>query len=140
MRCWTIRLLTAFLLLLGSGCATLSDQQNDLERAQYDYSAAIRWGDFEGAWTLVDPDYKKEHPMGEMEFSRYQQIQVSGYTDLGSRMASDASRAAREIRINVINKHTMAERSLRYTESWRYDPEAKRWWLTSGLPDFWQGQ
>ena len=45
----------------------------------------------------------------------------------------------REIQIGVVNRHTLAERSLRYTERWRYDPEAKTWWLTVGLPDFWAG-
>ena len=35
---------------------------------------------------------------------------------------------------------TQALRGMRYTEVWRYDAEHKRWWVTSGLPDFWAGQ
>ena len=35
------------------------DRNSELDKVQYAYSAAIRWGDFEGAWNLVDPEYKK---------------------------------------------------------------------------------
>ena len=117
-------------------CAT-SSQGNELEKVQYAYSAAIRWGDFEGAWQLVDPEYRKQHPLGDIEFERYKQIQVSGYRDLAAQTMPDGT-AMREIQIGVINRHTLVERSLRYTERWRYDPATKQWWLTVGLPDFWR--
>lgn len=128
------------LLLTMSGCASTSKKNTGLEEMQYDYSAAIRWGNFEGAWTVVDPKYRKEHPMTDLEFARYDQIQVSGYRDLASTMAPDKLKAMREIRIGVINKHTMTERNIRYTELWRYEPETKTWWLVNGLPDFWAGE
>lgn len=130
-------LLSACCALLLSACASGS-QKTALERVQYSYSAAIRWGDFEGAWNLVDPEYREAHPMTEVEFERYKHIQVSHYRDQAAQ-AGDGT-AARDIDIGVINRHTMAERSLRYTEAWRWDPEAKTWWLTGGLPDFWKGE
>ena len=126
------------LALLLAGCAS-SGQVNALDKVQYAYSAAIRWGDFEGAWLLVDPEYRRAHPMSEIEFERYKQVQISAYRDLGAQTTPDGL-AMREIEIGVINRHTLAERSTRYTERWRYDPEAKTWWLTVGLPDFWSGQ
>ena len=42
--------------------------------------------------------------------------------------------------IGVVNRHTQAERMLRYQERWRWDPKAKRWWQMAGLPDFWEGK
>ena len=120
-----------------AGCAT-STQVNELDKVQYAYSAAIRWGDFEGAWQLVDPEYRKQHPLSDLEFERYKQIQVSGYRDLAAQ-AIPGGTAVREIQIGVINRHTQVERSIRYTERWRYDPVTKQWWLTVGLPDFWSG-
>jgi len=135
-----IRLKTV-LLLLGvlalAGCAS-GQQTSELDKLQYAYSAAIRWGDFEGAWLLVDPKYRETHPISELELERYKQIQVTGYRDLGAQTSPDGI-AMREIQIGVVNRHTLVERSLRYTERWRYDPEAKVWWLTVGLPDFWAG-
>lgn len=127
------------LVLSLSACASSRPQMSELEKRQYAYSAAIRWGDFEGAWSMVDPKYREQNPMTELEFSRYQQVQVSGYRDLAAQAVPERS-AVREIQIGVINKNTMAERTLRYTEQWRYDAEAKTWWITDGLPDFWKGE
>ena len=123
--------------LLATSCSS-SGKGDALQRAQYAWSAAIRWGDFEGAWNLVDPDYRERHPMTELEFERYRHIQVSHYRE-GATQAGDET-VLRDIDIGVINRHTMAERGLRYRESWRWDPEAGTWWITGGLPDFWRGE
>jgi hypothetical protein len=40
----------------------------------------------------------------------------------------------------VVNRHTQAERTVRFREQWRWDEEAKTWWTTGGLPDLWDGQ
>ena len=114
-------------------------QKGKLEQAQNAYAAAIRWGDFEGAWSFVEPAYAEAHPMGEFELRRYEQIQVSGYRDLSSSVEPDEV-VVRLIEVRVINRHTQAERTLRYRERWRWDAEAKRWWLAGGLPDFWDGE
>lgn len=126
-------------LLLGA-CASSMEKGSALEQRQHDFSAAVRWGNFEGAWSAVDPEYRAANPKTALEFERYDQVQVSGYSDLSAEVSADGQRARREIQVNVINKHTMTERSLRYTETWRFDPQAKVWWVTSGLPDFWAGQ
>lgn len=114
-------------------------QRGRLQEVQDAYAASIRWGEFENAWKAVDPAYRTEHPMTELEFERYQQVQISGYRDLNSSGGPDGT-VERNVELRVINKHTMAERTLRYRERWRWDPEAKRWWLVVGLPDLWNGE
>ena len=64
---------------------------------------------------------------------------MSGYRDLSSLVEPDEV-VVRLIEVRVINHHTQAERTLRYRERWRWDAEAKRWWLVGGLPDFWEGE
>ena len=136
MKAWRW-LLVAVLGALLAGCATNQRQKSALDEAQYAWSAAIRWGDFEGAYNLVDPKLREEHPLTDVDFSRYKQVQISAYRDLGgSPLAS--GEIVREIEIGVINRNTLAERTVRYRESWRYDEAAKTWWLTSGLPDLWK--
>lgn len=141
------RALARFVLLLGAafalaallaGCATTRrvDRNEALREAQYTWSAAIRWGDFDGAWTMVDPKVREAHPLTPLEMERYQQVQVSAYHELGSNVGPDT--AARPIEIGVVNRHTQVERTTRYVERWRYDAAADRWWITSGLPDLWQ--
>lgn len=130
----------AVLLALPPAAQALSrGQRNQLQQMQDNYAAAIRWGEFEQAWQLVDPDYRQAHPLSDLELQRYAQVQVSGYRDIGSSNDADGH-VVRTIELRVINRHTMAERSLRYQERWRWDAEAKRWWIVDGLPDLWNGQ
>ena len=64
MRMLKIGLLLLLATVALAGCAaTKMDRNSALDKGQYAYSAAIRWGDFEGAWNLVDPEYRKAHPM-----------------------------------------------------------------------------
>ncbi|MBA3485638.1 MAG: hypothetical protein H0T88_00350, partial [Lysobacter sp.] len=50
----TMCLLMTVLVL--NGCASSARPTDVLDRVQYAWSGAIRWGDFEGARNLVDPD------------------------------------------------------------------------------------
>jgi hypothetical protein len=133
------RLLVLVLLLSMAGVAMASKKRATLEKNQYAYSAAIRWGDFEGAWSLVDPKVREEKPMSAADFSRYEQIQVTGYRDLGAMPGPDPGTQMREIQIEVVNRNTLTQRRVRYTEVWHYDAKAKTWWIAS-LPNFWDGR
>ena len=130
--------LLVLLLLSLAGSALAAKKGEALNKNQYAYSAAIRWGDFEGAYSMVDPKVRQEHPMTDVDFSRYEQVQVTAYRDLATMPGPDAT-VLREIQIELVNRNTLSQRKIRYTEIWRYDPETKNWWVSS-LPDFWQGQ
>lgn len=137
-----VTIMLGLLLLAGAPAADAQStrkQARQLELTQSAYANAIRWGQFEEAWQLVDPRYREANPMTELAMERYQQVQVSGYADRSSQGAEDGS-VVRNVDLRVINKHTMSERGLRYQETWRWDPEARRWWLAAGLPDFWDGE
>ncbi|HEU0306287.1 MAG TPA: hypothetical protein VFR30_04900 [Lysobacter sp.] len=127
-------------LLSIASCASLANQSTKLDQAVYAWSGAIRWGDFEGAMNLIDPEVREKIELTPLQLERYKQVQISSYRDLGTSTDMDAGTSVRDIEIGVINRHTMAERLVRYRESWRWDAEAKAWWLTSELPDLWEGQ
>ena len=131
----TLRSALLLLLLALAACASTPDRGDALREAQYAWSAAIRWGDFEGAWNMVDPVYRAAHPLSSVELARYKQVQVSRYHDTGSRVTGDS--AVREVEIGVVNRNTLVQRDARYQEQWRYDAETGQWWITGGLPDFW---
>ena len=132
-----LRCLLLCCLALLAGCPkTHASKGTALDEVQYAYSAAIRWGDFEGAWNLVDPKVRAEKPLTDIDFSRYKQVQISSYRDVGASVLGNGD-VVRDIEIGVINRNTLAERTVRYRERWRYDPQARSWWLVSGLPDLW---
>ena len=88
---------------------------------------------------MVDPALRRDRPLSELELERYRQLQVTSYREGGNGAMDDGS-VVRAVEIGVINRHTQAERSVRFKERWRWDPEAKRWWQVAGLPDFWDGK
>ena len=134
-----LALLALLLMVQPADAAPKRKQAAQLEQMQAAYASAIRWGEFEEAWQLVDPAYREANPMTELAFERYQQIQISGYSDRNTSVADNGD-VVRNIELRVINRHTMAERTLRYREQWHWDPKAKRWWLAVGLPDLWNGE
>lgn len=132
-------LLLALFVAAPAAAAGKRKQARLLEQVQTSYAAAIRWGEFEQAWGAVDPAYQQAHPLTELELERYRQVQVTGYSDLGSQAEADGT-VTRSIELRVANRHTMAERTVRLRERWRWDEEARRWWLLDGLPDLWGGE
>ena len=138
LRCLLLCCLATGLTML-AGCPKSASKGTALDEVQYAYSAAIRWGDFEGAWNLVDPEYRDKHPLTDIDFSRYKQVQISGYREKGMEIQPSGT-VMRDIEIGVINRNTLAERTVRYRENWRYDEKSKSWWLDGGLPDLWQGE
>jgi hypothetical protein len=131
----------ALLLLALGACASSSGNAGTrLEQAQYAWSGLIRWGDFEGAVNMIDPQVREKLEFTPLQMERYRQVQISSYRDAGASADLEAGTAVRDIEIGVINRHTMAERTVRYRETWRWDAEAGTWWLAGPLPDLWDGQ
>ena len=131
------RLLLGLLLLLSTSVAFAGAPQRALPVAQDTWAAAIRWGDFEGAVNLLDPTLRAKQAPTSIEAARYRQVQISSYRDRGESVDFKAGQAVRDVEIGVINRNTLAERTVRYRETWRWDPQSKTWWITSGLPDLW---
>ena len=121
------------LVMALAACAT-PGQRSPRDQMLYDYVSAVRWSDFDAAAKFLDPELLARRPMTDLELERYKQFQVSGYeVKSGSEPAPDTYEQVVEIR--VVNRHTQVERILTDRQRWRWDAEAKRWWLVSGLPD-----
>ncbi|WMJ71212.1 hypothetical protein [Stenotrophomonas sp. 24(2023)] len=136
-------LLILSMLLLASSAAFADGpsrkQRTALENTQNAYGATIRWGSMDDAIGYLDPRQRKENPPTEFELERYAQLRVSSYRERSSAALPDGV-VERRVEIGVINVNTQAERLVVVVERWRWDPEAKRWWQTAGLPDLWRGQ
>jgi hypothetical protein len=133
MRRILIPLVTVSMLALG-GCAT--DQRKDaLTDTLNGYASTVRWGDFNSALQFVDPKVREAHPLSSLEMSRYQQYKVTEYDEGNGPIPSGQFEVHQTVKINLVNVHTQTERSLTDHQTWRYDAEAKHWYLESGLPD-----
>ena len=140
MRLTKTLLLAVLALLIAAGPAFARGKMDQLQANQYAWSGAIRWGDFEGALSLVDPAYREAHPVSDLELKRYEQVQITAYRERSSSADKKGGVALRDVEIGVMNRHTQAERSVRYREEWRWSEKDKNWWLVTGLPDLWEGE
>jgi len=122
------------LIALLAACASKRPDGNKLQAALYDYASAIRWGELDAALSHVDPEYREAHPLDSIERARFAQLQVSGY--YVRQNSEDASgRVLQTVEIRLVNRHTQTERTIVDQQVWRWDEEARRWWLTTGVPD-----
>ncbi len=121
-------------LLLVAGCAGVGSEKNRLEETLYHYAGAVRWGDVEQIVAFHDPKTLADKPIEPLVLERWRQLRVTGYRARGREPQPDGS-IVQFAEIEFINRHTQVTSSLLDREKWRYDEEAKRWWLTSGLPN-----
>lgn len=118
-------------LALATACNTT--RSDGLDWALYQYSATVRWEGIPAAIDYVDPALRAEQAMSSLELSRLAQYRVTGYQVLSSIEDAEGHRI-QQVQIALVNKNTLSERVIGHREIWRYDEQAKRWWLTSGLP------
>lgn len=121
------------MLVLVAGCASSGGDSRKLQQTLYAYQSAVRWSDFTAAAGFIDPDKREDLALKDLEARRWEQYQVTGYYVQGSETGEDEVNQVVELRL--INKHTQVERSLIDRQRWRWDSEAKAWWLTTPLPD-----
>ncbi|MBS0456804.1 MAG: hypothetical protein JSS44_05685 [Proteobacteria bacterium] len=124
----------AGIVLALAACGGIKPSQ---DRAQeltlYDFTSAMRWGDFNAAYDFVDPETKKDHPLTDLERERFKQVEVAGYEVVANVQGTDT--IDRKIKLDLVNRNTQIPRTVTYHEHWRWDPTLKHWWLSSGLPD-----
>lgn len=117
-----------------AACASQGKKAKTLDAALYAYAGAIRWGEFDRAWQMVDPEVREAHPLSELEWSRFAQVQITGYR-VQTSIPSPEGGLEQFVQIGVVNRHTQAERAMMAHEVWRWDETSKRWWLMSGFPN-----
>ncbi|HEY8585834.1 MAG TPA: hypothetical protein VIL60_03795 [Rhodanobacter sp.] len=134
----TLSLLVVVLAaMLLAGCATKT-RSDALMTTLKAYGSTLRWGDFQSAAQFIDPAVRAAHPLTSLQLARYQQVRVSEYDDGPGPVPVGDFEVRQTAQISLINIHTQSERSIVDQQTWRYDENAKRWWLISGLPDITQ--
>jgi hypothetical protein len=130
-----LRLVAVVLLLLLCACGgSAAMGKRSPERVFYDYNSAVRWSEFETAWTFVDPKVLAERPLTDALRAHYKQVQVAGY-EVKSKDTSTPGEIAQVVEVRWIDKATQTEHVMSDLQRWRWDQAAKRWWLVSGVPE-----
>jgi hypothetical protein len=125
--------MTMAALSLGACDSVKPTKAREEELTLYDFSSAMRWGDFDKAYDYVDPKTKKDHPMTDIDRGRFKQVEISGY-EVTAKAEQDGV-IDQEVKLDLINRNTQIPRSVVYHEHWKWDAVANKWWLTTGMPD-----
>ncbi len=123
----------ALVAVLGA-CATKGGDNTKLDASLFNYAGAIRFSDIERAYEFVDPKLRAEKPMSRLEWERFAQVQFTGYL-VKAKEPTGQGELRQLVEVRLINRHSQVERVFTVRELWRWDAEAKQWWLTTGLPD-----
>jgi hypothetical protein len=117
-----------------AGCAT-QQRSDSLTTTLAAYGSTVRWGDIQTAVQFIDPAVRAKHPTSKLDLARYEQIRVTEYDTGAGPVPTGDFDVQQTAQISMVNVHTQSERTIIDHQSWHFDPVAKRWWLTSGLPD-----
>ena len=130
-RCTALLLLV--LLAACSGAPISGTRSSDT--VLYDYHSAVRWNEFQTAWTFLDPAVRDAQPFSDELRERLKQVQVAGYEVKGTD-TSQPGEIFQAVEIRWIDKRDMTEQVTTDHQRWRWDEAGKHWWLVSGLPAF----
>lgn len=128
---WLLVLLS-FLAVLPVQAKPSAKISKDLQTALTAYAKAVRWNEFQLASEMQDPRLVPEG-FTEAQEAYYAEFQVSGYRAKYSQW-TDETHYSQRVEILLVDTDTQTQRAVTDRQTWQYDPEAKRWWLISGLP------
>ena len=123
------------MIFLIIGCAGIQTGKrmtlfDDTARA---YLRAIRWGDYETAFAfrnLQSADTKLP------DFKDLSQVRVTAYNVKQTILSEDQLKVLRIVDFQYYRISNVTVKNLIDRQTWEYDKEANRWYLTSDFPDF----
>ncbi len=130
-----VALFLAMAMLVLAACGTnMKSRETLLTETLRTYAAAIRWGTIEQAETFIDPAYRAANPLTALDLERYKQVRFTAYNDRAP-IPVDENEVRQVVEIGLVNVNSQSSRSVVDQQVWKYDEPAKRWLLTTGLPD-----
>jgi hypothetical protein len=115
-------------------CGGRMTKKKALDNTLYQYAKVIRWADYDTALTYFSPDIDKKHKPSRLDIERLKQFNVSSYVASPILPGENENAIIQDVKLSLYNVHTKRERVVIDRQTWEYDSDNKRWWLTSGLP------
>jgi len=139
MKLFLRTLMTLGMAALLTACPQTKDDKN-LSDTLREYETFVRWAQWDAASNFIAPEYLKENPISRLDMDRLRLFHVTRYQVRSSVPIDGGDGLLQEVEIRMFNKNQARERTIIDEQYWKYNPEAKRWLLRSGLPDPTQGR
>lgn len=121
--------IVAVLALFLAACSSTRDEDKLLDATLDQYAAAVRWGSIEDALGFLAPEAPRP---SAFDIERLRQLQIAGYREQPPVQLSPTE-VEQVAQIDFVNRHTQEGKSTIERFRWRFDAEAQRWWLVSGI-------
>lgn len=125
------------IVLFVAGCAPYQSREKAIQfdNTARTYRKAIRWSQFEAAHGMVQAQ-EEEPELPEPDFEFLEDIRVTSYQLTSQRISPDETQIKAVAEISFYHESSPTVRRLTDHQLWWYDPDAGRWLLSTGLPDF----
>lgn len=130
----SVPVLALLLSLLAAACSSNQVAESRSE-AFKQYETIVRWSQWDAAADFIAPEYLKENPITRLDMDRLRLFRVTAYTIRSTGIYDEGMTARQTVEIRMFNKNQGVERTILDNQEWRYNEEAQRWLLHSGLPD-----
>lgn len=126
-----------FAALIILAIAACSGNQVEESRSETfkQYETIVRWSQWDAAADFISPEYMAENPITRLDMDRLRLFRVTSYTIRSTGIFDEGMTARQVVEIRMFNKNQGVERTIIDEQEWRYNEQAKRWLLHSGLPD-----
>jgi hypothetical protein len=116
------------------GCAPIERQarSDDLKSFTRQYAQAMRWGQFEVAYSFHRPESGEIAPV---DFSTLRNLRFTRYRVLKLDAEPEALDAEVSVAYAYYDEYVGRVSEHNETQRWWYDMEAERWWLDAPFPE-----
>lgn len=132
-------LLMLLVAILLAGCPQPRESKS-LSETLNEYETFVRWAQWDAASNFIAPEYQEQHPITRLDLERLRLFRVTQYQVRSTTPVDNGAGLLQMVEIRMFNKNQARERTITDEQYWRYDPDLKRWFLHSSLPDPTQGR
>ena len=117
------------------GCATVLDSRrmNIFADTSKNYGKALLWGHYEAANLYRQPEVASRQ---KPDFEKLRNIKVTQYDVRQMTVSDNGLRIDQEAEIAYYHRDKVIVKTLRDQQVWEFDTGDRRWYLTTGLPEF----
>lgn len=124
---WARLTVALFITLLLSACATTADIMDDLNTSLRGYEKAIRWAEYEAAYSY----HKWEDDIQPSIPENIDHFRVTKYETFGEKFIEKKMIMKQTVKLRYYNTETQREKALKLPQEWKYFKKTKRWYLIS---------
>jgi hypothetical protein len=116
-------------------CSSFKEEKrtNKLQETTQAYMSSLRWGYYDLASQMIA---NRESTPEPIDFDFLKRIRVTSYSTLSQFSNAELNSVQYVVQISYYHTDYGRVRSITDHQNWRYDEDAKRWFLDGNLPDF----